>query len=112
MTRNDDDPEVIFARVRTYEWDARKRESTLREREIDFEDARVVFDGSTIVRRSDRKGERRYMVFGFLDEIEIVVICTVTDEVCRIISARRARRDERKKYHARLPRLSSPEGEE
>lgn len=109
---NDDDPEAIFARVRTYEWDPEKRESTLRERDIDFEETRIVFDGPTIVRRSDRKGEKRYMVFGFLDDVEITIVCTVKDEICRIISARRARRDERKKYHARLARLSAPEGKE
>jgi uncharacterized DUF497 family protein len=107
-----DDSDAIFACIRSYEWDPVKRESTLHEREIDFEDARTVFDGPTIVRPSDREGEKRYMVFGFLDEIEVVVVCTIRGEVCRIISARRARRDERKKYHARLPRLSASEGKE
>jgi uncharacterized protein len=109
---NDDDSAAIFARVRTYEWDPAKRESTLREREIDFEDVRVVFYGPTIIRPSHREGEKRYMVFGFLGEIEVVIVCTIRDQVCRIISARRARRDERKNYHARLPRLSTSEGEE
>jgi uncharacterized protein len=106
---SDEDPEAIFARVRAFDWDPSKRERTLREREIDFEDARFVIDGPTIVRQSDRKGEQRYMVFGFLRDIEVVVVCTIRDEVCWIISARRASRNERKKYHARLSRLSSAE---
>ena len=109
---NDDDPAAIFAPIRIYDWYPAKRESTLREREIDFEDARIIFDGPTIVRRSDRKGEKRYMVFSFLRDIEVVVVCTVRDDVCRIISARRARRDERKKYHARLSRLPAEKGKD
>ena len=92
----------IFAHVRTFEWDDDKRRANLRDHGIDFEDARVVIDGPTIVRRSDRKGEVRYMVFGYVEGEETVVICTLRGESCRIISARRARRDERKKCHSRL----------
>jgi len=101
----------FFAHVRAFEWDEQKREANLRDHNIDFEDARTVIDGPTIVRRSDRKGETRYMVFGFLDNREVVVICTLRGENCRLISARRARHDERKKYHNRLPRRSA-EGED
>jgi len=103
--------EELFAKIRTFGWDPAKREIVLRNREIDFEDARFVIDGPTIIRRSDRKGETRYMVFGFLDDVEVVVVCTIRSNVCWIISARRARRDERKKYHDRLPRRPAPEGE-
>jgi len=94
---------ALFARVRDFDWDPSKRENNLRRRQIDFHDARFVLDGPTIIRRSDRKGETRYMVFGFLDDVEVVFICTIRDETCWIIS-RRARRDERKKYHASLSR--------
>ncbi|MFL5063155.1 MAG: hypothetical protein ACJ8ED_00735 [Xanthobacteraceae bacterium] len=41
----------IFAHVRTFEWDNDKRRANLRDHGIDFEDARVVIDGPTIVRR-------------------------------------------------------------
>jgi len=103
----DDAAGDVFAHIREFDWDPEKRERTLRERKIDFEDARFVFDGPTIVRRSDRNNETRYMVFGFLDDVEVVVICTIRGSVCWVISARRARRDERKKYHACLPRVSA-----
>jgi uncharacterized protein len=56
------------------------------------------------VRRSDREGEARYMVFGFVNGDETVVVCTFRGENCRLISARRARRDERKKYYGGLAR--------
>ncbi|MBI3759232.1 MAG: BrnT family toxin [Deltaproteobacteria bacterium] len=103
----EDDHAALFANIRKFGWDNNKRDRILREREIDFDDVRFVFDGPTIIRRSDRKGEVRYMVFGFLDDVEVVVICTLRGEVCWIISARRARRDERKKHHNRLPRRSA-----
>jgi uncharacterized DUF497 family protein len=103
----DEDWNELFSGIRGFGWDNNKRDRTLSEREIDFDDVRFVFDDPTIVRRSDRKGEVRYMVFGFLDGVEVVVICTLREEVCWIISARRARRDERKKYHDRLPRRSA-----
>jgi uncharacterized DUF497 family protein len=75
-----------------------------RERHIAFEDAQIVFQGPTTVRRSDQKGEVRYMVFGFLGDVEVVFVCTFRNDVCWIISARRARRDERKKYYIQLTR--------
>ena len=104
---NEDDREAAFARIRKFGWDNPKRDWTLHEREIDFDDARFVFDGPIIVRRSDRKGEVRYMVFGFLDDVEVVIVCTLRGDLCWIMSARRARRDERKKYHDRLTRRST-----
>lgn len=97
----------LFAHIRTFDWNEEKRERILRERQIDFQDARFIIDGPTIILQSDRKGERRYMVFGFLDDVEVVVVCTIRGDCCWVISARRARRDERKKYHSRLPRRSA-----
>jgi hypothetical protein len=100
--------EEHFAKVRTFGWDNNKRDRILRERGIDFDEVRSVFDGPTIVYRSDRKGEARFVVFGFLDGVELAVVCTFRDRLCWIISARRASRNERKKYHDRLPRRSAP----
>jgi uncharacterized DUF497 family protein len=107
-----DDMQRLFAGIRKFGWDPNKRERNLREREIDFDDASYVFGGPTIIRQSDRKGEERYMVFGFLDDVEVVIVCTFRGDLCWIISARRARRDERKKYHNRLSRRSSEEGQD
>jgi uncharacterized DUF497 family protein len=94
--------EQQFARVRSFGWDNDKRDKILRERGIDFEELRFLFDGPFTTLRSDRGGEKRYVVCGFLDDREMVVVCTLRDDVCWIITARRARRDERKKYHNRL----------
>jgi uncharacterized DUF497 family protein len=94
----------LLADVRQFDWDANKREQTFRERHIAFDDAPIVFQGPIMVQRSDRMGEERYVVFGFLEDVEVVFVCTFRGTTCWIISARRARRDERKKYHHRLSR--------
>ena len=103
----EDDRDSLFAHIRAFEWDEQKRKINWHDHQIDFRDARQVIDGPTIIRRSDRKGEVRYMVFGFVNNDEAVVVCTFRAENCRIISARRARHDERKKYHSRLTRRSA-----
>ena len=104
-----EDLQRLFANVRDFDWNPDKRAQVFNERGIDFDDARHVLAGSYIVRRSDRKGETRYMVFGFLADVEVVFICTFRGELCWVISARRARRDERKKYHSHLARESAPD---
>ena len=103
----DEDAE-LFANIRAFEWDDEKNEANLRNHHIDFRDARWVVQGATLIRRSDRKGEVRYMVFGFVEGREVVVICTIRGTTCRLISARRAKRDERKKYHSRIARRPEP----
>jgi uncharacterized protein len=110
MTEDEKAAQQLFARIRAFEWDESKRESNLRDHNIDFEDARQIINGPTIIKQSDRKDEVRYMVFGFVNGDETVVVCTFRGDTCRGISARRARRDERRKYHSRLSRRSA-EGE-
>ena len=99
-----DDFELLLANVRDFDWNPSKHDQVFRERRIAFEDAQIVFQGPITVLRSDRKGEARYMVFGLLEDVEVVFVCTFRGDICWIISARRARRDERKKYYSRDPR--------
>ncbi len=108
----DEDFQRLFAGIRDFDWNPNKRAQTYDERGIDFDDAPIVFQGPTAVRRSDRKGETRYMVFGFLDDVEVVFVCTFRGDLCWIMSARRARRDERKKYHHRLAGRSTTSDQE
>jgi uncharacterized DUF497 family protein len=96
--------EQAFAQTRDFDCDPEKRAKTFKERGIDFDDARHVFAGPIIAKRSDRDGEVRYMVFGFLADVEVVYVCTFRGNICWIMSARRARRDERKKYHSKISR--------
>jgi uncharacterized protein len=73
--------ERLFAGARRFNWDPRKRDVTLRDRGIGFEGVKFVVDAPVIVRRSDRHGETRYMVFGFLEDVEVVFICTIRGDV-------------------------------
>ena len=68
------DFERVLANVRDFDWNPSKRDQVFRERHIAFEDAQVAFQGPTSVVRSDRKGEVRYMVFGLLDDVEVVFV--------------------------------------
>ena len=111
MADNGSDVRRLFARIRAFGWHEAKRASNLREHKIDFEDVKGIFDGYTFVRRSGRHGEIRYQVFGYVDGREVAVACTLHGEECRIISARRARKDERRKYYRGLAGRS-PTGED
>jgi uncharacterized DUF497 family protein len=105
-----EDVRRLFAGVREFGWDPKKRETNLRNHGIDFEDARGILDGYTFTRRSDCNDEVRYQIFGYIDEREVAIACALRGAVCWLISARRARRDERKKYYSRFKVLPT-EGE-
>jgi uncharacterized protein len=97
-----EDLQRLFAGIRGFEWNPKKREGNLLDHKIDFEDVKGIFDGYTFVRRSDRYGEIRYEVFGYVDGREVAVAFTIRGEVCWIISARRASRKERREFYHRL----------
>ena len=83
-----------------FEWDESKRQAVLEERRIDFRDAIRIFDGPVLVTLSRHPAETRWVAIGIVDGKEIVVVYTVRDGRRRIITARRARTDERGEYHA------------
>src|SRR3978361_1580084 len=100
-----EDVQRLFAGVRDFGWNPKKRETNLLDHKIDFEDVRGILDGTTFIRRSDRHGEVRYQIFGYLQGREVAVACAVRASLCWLISARRARRDERRKYYDRFQGL-------
>jgi uncharacterized DUF497 family protein len=63
-------------------------------------DAACVFDGPTLDRIDDRfdHGEERRIAVGEIAGIHVSVVCTMRDDTCRIISARRATRRERRAW--------------
>ena len=83
-----------------FEWDVEKAEENFVKHGIDFEDAVRIFDGPTLEDDDDRfsYGETRMRATGALGPRLITVIYTMRGEVCRIISARRATRNEQKAY--------------
>ena len=88
-----------------FEWDEAKNRSNKKKHGIDFETAQLIFDDprciSFVERVSD--GEERWHAIGSIENIIVIVVVhtyreEVSDEVIRIISARRATRHERKLY--------------
>jgi uncharacterized protein len=88
-----------------FEWDEPKRLSNLAKHDIDFLDARRIFDGRLVLEAlSPYAEEERFVTVGPLDERYVTVVWTRRQENVRIISARYARRSE---IHAYLARLES-----
>ena len=81
-----------------FEWDEAKRLRTLNERGIDFRSAAEALLRPHLEERSDRNGEGRTLAICSATLRVIAVIYTARGGVCRIISARPARRYERKEY--------------
>lgn len=85
-------------------FDPNKRESTLKDRGIDFADAVHVFSGLTLDFEDDRKecGETRIITVGHLLERMMIVVWTTRGEGRHIISMRKANEREINKYRQRL----------
>jgi hypothetical protein len=106
-----EDVQQLFAGVRDFGWDPKKRESNLRKHSLDFEDTTGIFYGPVVVRQSNRNNEGRWIAIGSLDDRLITVVFTRRADVIRIISARRARKNEEREYrNAEMGR--SPEGQD
>jgi hypothetical protein len=86
------------------EYDPAKREQTLSERGLDFEDAPKVFAETHVEMEDDRDdyGETRWLVFGKLHGSIVSVVWTPRGDARRIISMRKCNAREQKKYKARL----------
>lgn len=81
-----------------FQWDPQKRRANLKKHNIDFQDAATIFDDPVVVIPSNHEEEARHIAYGTLNTIIIAVVFTIRNDHCRIISARRARTNERKKY--------------
>jgi uncharacterized protein len=82
-------------------YDAAKRERTLEERGLDFEDAPELFAGFHLTARDLRRdyGEERRISIGAVGETAVVLVWAEREGGGRrIISMRKADRDERRDY--------------
>jgi uncharacterized DUF497 family protein len=81
-------------------YDPQKRADTLRHRQIDFEDAALVFEGAYRTIEDDRRdyGEVRWQTVGWLNAMMVMVVWTERDQARHIISMRKCNARERKKY--------------
>ena len=84
----------------SYEWDERKRRANVKKHSIDFIDVPQVFDGDVVILPDERfdYGEPRFIAIGILKNLVVVVAYTERDENIRIISARKATKNEQIYY--------------
>jgi len=85
-----------------FEWDESKRRANLAKHLVDFHDATQIFDGPVFEETRRRHGEDRVLAIGLMQGVEIVVVYVMRGKRRRIISARRAHRDERQAYAIHL----------
>ncbi len=84
-----------------YEWDDAKNMLNYSKHRIYFSDAIRVFDDPNRIVDYDRDHsdeEDRWKVTGMIDKILVVIYTDRLDRI-RIISARRAEKDERRRYY-------------
>jgi uncharacterized protein len=81
-----------------FSWDERKRKDNVRQHGFDFADAGAVFEGFTLTVEDDRfsYGEQRFIPPGMLKGTVVVIAHTERNEVIRVISMRKATRNEQK----------------
>lgn len=87
-------------------FDEAKRAITLAKRSLDFGRAGEVFAGLHFTSPDQRfdYGEDREITVGMLDDKVVVVVWTERDDSRRIISMRKASKDERESYYRQLDR--------
>ena len=84
-----------------FEWDENKARHNLRKHGVGFAAALAVFEDPRRIERVDHRreyGEDRIQVIGVSAGRVLFVVYTRRGDVIRLISARRANRDERKAY--------------
>ena len=83
-----------------FEWDEAKRRSNIQKHGIDFIGIEGVFAGTTVTILDDRYdyGESRFVTLGLLNGRVVVIAHTETAEVIRVISVRKATKNEEANY--------------
>jgi len=83
-----------------FEWDEAKAEANLAKHGFDFNDAwEALEDTIALTDESYKHGELRYRTIGICKGKLAAVVHTERHGVCRIISVRHARDNERKAYY-------------
>ena len=85
-----------------FEWNEGKRQATLVKHGIDFIDAVEIFGSEHLLLTARSETENRQIAVGNIGGITIAVVFTMRGAVTRLITARRARRNEREAYEAQV----------
>ena len=81
-----------------FEWSEIKNEANIKKHSISFPLAARIFETNHVSVRSDREGEERYIAIGEVYGVCITVAYTMRGKNIRLISARRSRRNERRRF--------------
>jgi len=93
-----------------FEWDERKDRTNRRKHGVSFEEAKTVFsdDRALLIDDPDHsEDEERFVLLGLSSSLRTLVVCHCYrrgGDVIRIITARKADRQERAKYNERWRR--------
>jgi uncharacterized DUF497 family protein len=88
-----------------FEWDENKNEISKKKHRISFEEAQTVFydDAALVIDDPEHSQEEdRFIILGLSKRANLLVVChcyRASDTVIRIISARKATKNETKQYH-------------
>jgi uncharacterized DUF497 family protein len=91
----------------TFDWDKVKSAANQKKHGVSFEEAQTVFvdEKALLIHDPDHSGEEdRFILLGLSAKVRLLVVCHCyrkSDEIIRIISARKASRKEQKRYWER-----------
>ena len=91
-------------------WDPRKAKVNLRKHGVSFEEAQTVFldDHALLVDDPDHSDdEDRFLLLGVSSGLRVLVVCHChreSEQVIRLINARKGDREERRQYNQRSKR--------
>jgi len=91
-------------------WDPRKAKENLRKHGVSFEEAQTVFldDHALLINDPDHSDdEDRFLLLGISSRLRVLVVCHCyreSEQVIRLISARKGDREERRQYTQRSKR--------
>jgi len=87
-----------------FTWDENKHRGNRRKHGVSFEEAATVFDDANALYESDPDHsdyEDRFIILGYSEHERLLLVCHCyreNDSIIRIISARKATREEHQKY--------------
>ncbi len=93
----------------TFEWDPKKSRANKSKHGVSFEEARTAFldENARVIPDDEHSAEEeRFVLLGISVALRVLVVCHCyreSDQVIRIISARRATTTERREYARYLP---------
>ncbi len=93
----------MYIKSMKFVWHEEKRKRNLSKHGLDFAQAHKIFDGMTFTFEDNRfdYGEQRFISIGLLNDV-VVIVHTETSKEIRIISMRRANKNEKELYFKNL----------